>query len=66
MGNDWLKAAKVMISAVPALLIFLGFVLLAGIECERYVKQIVDFGVLMIIGGAVLYVFQVIAIYYSK
>lgn len=66
MVDDWPKVAKVIISAVPAVLILLGFILLAGIECTTYVKQIVDFGVFMIIGGAVLFVFEIVIIYYSK
>ena len=66
MGNDWPTIGKVTISAVPALLILFGFILLAGMECERYVKRIVDFGVLMIIGGAVLFIFEIIVIYYHR
>ncbi len=65
MGNKWPRISKVIISLVPAFLILLGVIpVLAGWEAYHIDK--VRFGTWMVIGGALLFLFEIVIIYYTK
>ena len=64
MPNDWPKIGKIIISAVPALLISLGVLLVLIDWPWRY--EAIQLGTWMVIGGAFLFVFEIVVIYYVK
>lgn len=64
MGSDWPRVSKIIISAVPAVLILLGTVLLLVDWPWR--TELMRLGTWMIIFGALLFVFEVVVIYFSS
>jgi hypothetical protein len=64
MGNDWPRIGKIIISAVPAIMILLGVVLVL-IDWPWRVT-IMRLGTWMVILGALLFVFELVLIYYSS
>ena len=64
MTDDWPKIGKIIISAVPALLISLGVLLVLIDWPWRY--EAIRLGTWMVFGGAFLFVFEIVVIYYLK
>jgi hypothetical protein len=64
MTDDWPKIGKIIISAVPALIISLGVLLVLIDTPWRYTA--IQLGPWMVFGGAVLFVFELVVIYYLK